>query len=357
MDETTAMTVFVVDDDHGLLRLVEKSLRRDGYITATATSGAEAIQWLSEHRPDLMLLDLKLPDMEGKEVIAHLTTTNRLVPFIIITGQGDERVAVDVMKRGALDYLVKDVQFQEFVPAVVRRAFDQIDRDRRLASAERERKQLEHQILEISERERRRFGQDLHDGLGQHLAGMERMMQALEQEVASISENSATQIGKISGHLREAIRQSKALARGLSPVELQANGLMSALEELTANVSAMFRVDCTFRCPMPVLIADNFAATHLFRIAQEAASNAVKHGQARRIKIDLARQGDKLLLTVRDDGKGFDAAAPQRSGMGLSTMKFRAQVIGGSLNIERAADGGTIVTCTAPVSLPEPAPE
>ena len=353
MDETTAMTVFVVDDDRGLLRLVEKSLRRDGYITVTATSGTEAMQWLSEHRPDLMLLDLKLPDMEGKELIGHLTTANRLVPFIIITGQGDERVAVDMMKRGALDYLVKDVQFQEFVPTVVRRAFDRIDRERRLASAERERKQLEHQILEISERERRRFGQDLHDGLGQHLAGMELMMQALEQEVASISKSSAAQIEKISGHLREAIRQSKALARGLSPVELQADGLMLALEELAANVSAMFRVECTFRYPAPVLIADNFAATHLFRIAQEATSNAVKHGPARRIKIDLARRGENLLLTVRDDGKGFDVAETKRNGMGLSTMKFRAQVIGGALAVERAPGGGIIVTCTAPASLLE----
>src|ERR1051325_3418613 len=180
MSDPSAATIFVVDDDRGLARLIEKSLQREGHLTASANSAEEAVAWLAENKPDLMLLDLKLGHAEAPEIIDQLVASGRLVPFIIITGQGDERVAVNMMKRGALDYLVKDVQFQEFVPTVVRRAFDRIDRERRLASAERERKQLEHQILEISERERRRFGQDLHDGLGQHLAGMELMMQALE---------------------------------------------------------------------------------------------------------------------------------------------------------------------------------
>jgi DNA-binding NarL/FixJ family response regulator len=133
---------------------------------------------------------------------------------------------------------------------------------------------------------------------------MELMMQALEQSVAAISKNGAEQIGKISEHLREAIRQSKALARGLSPVELQADGLMSALEELAANVSAMFRVKCVFQCRAPVLISNNAAATHLFRIAQEAATNAVKHGRAPRIEIALqliSQESDLALCGEAED--------------------------------------------------------
>ena len=353
MAEATPL-IFIVDDDRGMLRLIEKTLQREGFATATAASARDAIDWLQKNRPALMLLDLKLQDMEGKEVINHLAVVGATVPFIVITGQGDERVAVEMMKRGALDYLVKDVQFQEFVPTVVRRALDQLDRDRRLAVAEQERKRLEQQILEISERERRHIGQDLHDGLGQHLAGMELMMQALEQKVGSVSKSSAAQISKISEHLREAIRQSKALARGLSPVELQANGLMSALEELATNVSARFRVDCTFRCPAPVLISDNVIATHLFRIAQEAATNAVKHGPARHIEVELRHDGAQLLLTIRDDGKGFDAKSREHQGMGLSGMNYRAQMIGASLTVEPAKGGGTVVVCSAPGSVIDP---
>jgi two-component system, NarL family, sensor histidine kinase NreB len=216
---------------------------------------------------------------------------------------------------------------------------------------ERERLALQQEILDTSERERRRIGQDLHDGLGQHLAGMELMMHALEQNIASVSKSGASQLEKLSEHLRQAIRQSKALARGLSPVDLQANGLMSALEELATNVGAMFRVNCTFRCSTPVLISDNAAATHLFRIAQEAATNAIKHGQARRIEIELRRESGQLLLSVRDDGMGFDAKTERDDGMGLSGMRYRAEMIGGKLTVEPGNGGGTIVTCAAPDSL------
>ncbi len=344
--------VLIVDDDRALLRLIEKTLQREGFTTATAASAHEALQWLRSNRPDLMLLDLKLQDMEGKEVIRRLAETSLSVPFIIITGQGDERVAVDMMKSGALDYLLKDVQFQETLPAVVRRALALLDRDRRLAEAEQERKRLEQQILEISEWERRRIGQDLHDGLGQHLAGMELMMQALEQNISGLSKSGGAQVAKLTEHLREAIRQSKDLARGLSPVDLQANGLMSALEELAANAARMFRIACTFHCPSPVLVSNNVVATHLFRIAQEAVTNAVKHGAARTVVIELDRSDGRLFLCVRDNGKGFEAFTVKAGGMGLAGMKYRSRILGGTLNIEPAVSGGTVVTCAAPESMP-----
>lgn len=343
--------IFIVDDDRGMLRLIEKTLQREGFATATSASARDALEWLRSNRPALMLLDLKLQDMEGKEVINHLSDLGMLVPFIVITGQGDERVAVEMMKRGALDYLTKDTQFQEFLPTVVRRALGQLERDRRLAAAENERERLQQQLLEIGERERRRIGQDLHDGLGQHLTGIELMMHSLEENVRALSKREAAQIEKITGHLRDAIRQSKALARGLSPVELQANGLMSALEELASNVSAMFRVKCAFRCSSPVLVSDNVAATHLFRIAQEATTNAVKHGKARTIEIELGCDQNRLMLSVQDDGKGFAPAAPRQNGMGLSTMSYRAQLIGGTLTVTPGKQGGTVVTCAAPSSL------
>ncbi len=139
----TTASILIVDDDLGLLRLVEKALKREGFATSTAGSGQEAIAWLAVNRADLMLLDLKLPDIEGKELIIHLADVGRSVPFIIITGQGDQRVAVDMMKRGALDYLVKDVQFIEFVPTVVGRALTQVEKDKRLAFAEKQAQQLE----------------------------------------------------------------------------------------------------------------------------------------------------------------------------------------------------------------------
>lgn len=342
----TPATVFIVDDDLGLLRLIEKSLRREGYSTATASSVGEAMAWLTDHEANLMLLDLKLKDVEGKEVIDQLERAQRSIPFIIITGQGDERVAVEMMKRGALDYLVKDANFLDFMPGIVARTLDHVQRDRRLVAAEQERKHLEQQILEISEREQRRIGQDLHDGLGQHLTGIELMMQSLEQRLANRSKTEAAQATKIAQHVRDAIRQTRALARGLSPVEFDAGGLMSALQELAANVQNMFRVACSFRCDKPVFIRDNVVATHLFRIAQEAVSNAIKHGQAKQIEIVLSAALDCLTLAIHDNGSGLPSGGPRASGMGLRIMHYRASVIGGSLAIERQPNGGTTVVCS-----------
>lgn len=354
MADTASLSILVVDDDPGLLRLVEKTLRREGYATASAASAPEAMAWLKDHRPDLMLLDLKLGEGGGEQIVDQLAQAERPVPFIIITGQGDERVAVEMMKSGALDYLVKDVHFQERVPAIVRRALEQLERDRRLASAEQERKNLEQQILEISEREQCRIGQDLHDGLGQHLAGIELMTQALEQKLTG---KPRTDAARIAQHVRDAIRQTKSLARGLSPVNLDAGGLMSALHELAANVQNMFRVQCAFRCDKPVLMAENAVAAHLFRIAQEAVSNAIRHGQATSIEIGLTALPERLVLAVKDNGVGLPPAHARGSGMGLRIMHYRAAVVGGSLAAQRDPNGGTTVVCSLRPSRAAAPPE
>src|SRR5439155_11590136 len=185
-----------------------------------------------------------------------------------ITGQADERVAVDMMKRGALDYLVKDASFLQFVPAVVRSALAQVDKEKRLAAAEQalrqseaERKELERALLEISEREQRRIGHDLHDGLGQHLAGTELMSQVLEEKLTAKNlKTEAGRAGDIARHVREAISQARMLARGLSPVVLEAGGLMSALQELAISTEQISRIHCQFQCHPPVLIDDHTVA-------------------------------------------------------------------------------------------------
>lgn len=213
---------------------------------------------------------------------------------------------------------------------------------------EQERTILEKQVLEISDRERRRIGQDLHDGLGQHLTGIELMVQALESKLQSSSPPDAAQAAKISQHVRDAIRQAKSLARGLSPVDLEANGLMSALQELAATVRDIFRIDGQFYASAPVLISDNDLATHLFRIAQEAVSNAVKHSGATSIQIELARVADQVVLSVSDNGRGL--ARKNDEGMGLRIMAYRATIIGGALTVQNAVGKGTKVICSAPAS-------
>jgi two-component system, LuxR family, sensor kinase FixL len=213
-----------------------------------------------------------------------------------------------------------------------------------------ERKRLEQEILEISNREQRRIGQDLHDGLCQELAGIEIMAQVLEEDLRS--KQAAAQANKIARHVRQAISHTRMLARGLSPVEVEANGLMAALDELSKSASALFRINCRFHCPRPVLVKDNAAATHLYRIAQEAINNAVKHGHAMEVTIELTAKGRARRLRIVNNGSDFKKPKEDSSGMGLRIMKYRADVIGANLAIQSVdGGGGVVVTCDLPRGL------
>lgn len=353
---SSSETVLVVDDDQGLSRLIQKALRREGFTAAAVNSGKEAILWLARNRAELMLLDLKLQDIEGKELVDHLAEIHRAVPFIVITGQGDERVAVDMMKRGALDYLVKDVNFLQFVPEVVRRGLTRMRERRRLAAAEQQLaasqaalRRSHEEVLAISEYEQRRFGQDLHDGLGQHLTAIQFMCHSLREDLAAEHPLLEAQAAKISEFLRETVVQTRALSHGLAPVKLEAGGLMEALRELVRTTGTIGKVKCRFRCATPVLIADSAVAGHLYRIAQETVNNALKHGHARKIEIELSKCDEALRLRISDDGKGFPKSKKTGTGIGLEVMKHRANVMGGTLAIESQPGEGVTVDCTVPL--------
>jgi two-component system CheB/CheR fusion protein len=143
------------------------------------------------------------------------------------------------------------------------------------------------------------------------------------------------------------------MARGLQPVTLEASGLVAALEELATKVEHMFHVSCMFVCDGPVLVHDNLVATHLYRIAQEAISNAVKHGRAKTIMIDLTADARQLRLVITDDGVGLGRAASDGKGIGLHTMQYRARLIGGSVEVGPGESRGTSVVCRVPLGAGE----
>lgn len=216
-----------------------------------------------------------------------------------------------------------------------------------LLAAAIERRKMEEELLEISGREQRRIGQDLHDGVCQYLVGIEFQTSVLVRELAD-NPAAAEHVAHLGQLLRESTRQARMLARGLSPVELESNGLMSALAELTTNSMRLFGTDCRFECPESVLITDISRATHLYRIAQEAISNAVKHGHAKSILVELNHFQDNVILKITDDGAGFVASSSieQDCGMGLRIMQYRAEMIEACLEVSPVPGVGTVVTCT-----------
>lgn len=211
-----------------------------------------------------------------------------------------------------------------------------------------ERDRLEGEILAISDAEKTRIGQELHDGLCQALVGAAFQGRALERALARHQADELPRVSRLCEILDEAITESRRLARGLFPVKLETFGLTAALQELAVVAQEQSGIACGFTCSDPGLqVADHAAATHLYRIAQEGVNNALRHSGATRVNVTLEAHGGELCLCVGDDGKGLPPGA-HSAGMGLHTMEYRARALGGALRLTPRPGGGTEVCCCVP---------
>ena len=270
--------VLVVDDDEGLSLLVVQALRDAGIEASSSQSGTKAFEMMKADCPHLMLLDLKLNDLSGPALLDRLQEESISVPFIVVTGQGDERIAVEMMKKGAIDYLIKDAGMLDRLPLVVKRAAEKLAKDRALEAAHRALLESEKQILTVSEGERQRIGADLHDNLGQQLTAIELLCHSLSEDLHGqpALELRMTQICRF---LQEAVAQTRQLARGLIPIPLDAGGLADGLVELARRM-CQGSVQCNFRCAAPVKIRDN-----------AVANQTLSHRPGSREQCDEAFQG------------------------------------------------------------------
>jgi signal transduction histidine kinase len=222
-----------------------------------------------------------------------------------------------------------------------------------------ERERLEKEILEISEREQRRIGRDLHDSLCQHLTATALAGQVLRERLEAGSPAEAGDARKIIELVEQGIVMARDLARGIYPVDMEAEGLMAAFQQLASNITKWSKIPCVFEHDSPVLINDATTATHLYRIAQEAVANAIRHGKARRIGITLSEQRGQVSLTVEDDGAGLPEGWQKYQGLGTRIMAHRAAMIGGVFAMDLNPTGGTLVKCSLaavhPAIVKEPA--
>jgi PAS domain S-box-containing protein len=210
------------------------------------------------------------------------------------------------------------------------------------------RRRLEQQIAEVSDREQRRLGQDLHDGLCQHLVSTTFAVRLLADKLSHHQLTEAHDAARIADLLDECITQAKDVARGLYLVPLEMGGLASALEELATQVRIRFGVPCTFTDQGEAPLTEVGVMNDLFRIAQEAVSNAVKHAAARRITITLETTLRLVRLRVTDDGRGLLGIGHTERGLGLHMMHYRARIIGAELKIDSTPGTGTVLTCDLP---------
>lgn len=208
-----------------------------------------------------------------------------------------------------------------------------------------ERRWLEQQLLTISDAEQQRIGADLHDGLGQQLTGMACLAAALRDRLRKSAPAEIENADLIARLASESVSQTRALARGLCPVQLEHTSLASALEDLTYQAQLLHGIECRCRSEGASPNCDHLTAIHLYRITQEAIHNAIRHGGAKKIVVTLASKGEQHRLTIKDDGKGFDTTAVRAgSGVGLRLMGYRANMIGGTFSAESDPERGTQVS-------------
>ena len=205
---------------------------------------------------------------------------------------------------------------------------------------------LEHQIIEVSEYEQQRIGQDLHDGLCQYLAALGCSAAALKADLEKAGlPKFAAVADDLAQLLRAGVSQTRNLARGLMPLDFDEGGLVSALNELTTSSGRLLGIECVLSQNGEAAGEDHAKARHLYRIAQEAINNATKHGKAQRIDVSLSSNPDATVLSVTDNGVGISNTTKNRNGMGLSIMRYRSNLIGGELFIEEPPTGGTVISC------------
>jgi len=375
------LRVLLVEDSEADAFLLEHKLRQGGYDTICGrVDTREAMASALEERSwDIILADHAMPLFSAPEALELMKQKQLDLPFIIVSGHIEEETAVSAMMSGAHDYIMKD-RLARLVPAVerelreaevrrararseeeLRRAHEELEMrvekrtaalkaaNQKLQNVIEERKRLENELLEIAENERRRIGFDLHDDLGQKLTGAQLMVKALERRLVQESHPSAEEAVRIRELIDQIIRHTHDLAHEFSSLDVSGNDLCAVLRQLAENVKRMFGVRCVFSLKGELPNVPENVPMQFYKIAQEAVSNAIKHGKATQVAITLCRNADGLVLAVRNDGVPFSPPADAKTRMGLRIMNYRANTIGASFEIKANPKGGALVTCLLPV--------
>jgi signal transduction histidine kinase len=294
---------------------------------------------------DVALVDYRLGGYTGVEWLRKAAAAGHRLPIILLTGADSLEIDQEAAASGAADYLCKvqldTVHLERSIRYALRHAEEMAARRR-----------LEKQLLSISDEQQRRIGADLHDELGQHLTGIACLAAALRDNLKAKHAESAEKAHQIAAMINGTIELTRMLARGLCPVQIEQGGLHAALEDLAFRVQRMHGVTCWFENGGAPPTLDPAVALHLYRIAQEAVNNAVRHGSADRIAVKLEVGALPLRLIIEDNGRGFTPGARRPSpGLGLHLMEQRADIIGGTFTITPRSQG-IRVECTFGPNLP-----
>ena len=354
------LQVLLIEDSEDDAALLEIELQRAGYALACSrVETHEALRAALERQGwDLVISDYRLPNFNGLAALALVNEKGLDLPFIIVSGYISDETAVAAMKAGAHDYVMKDNlarlgqaverelreaevrrqrrraeedlrrAYEELETRVQERTADLSTANARLQTAIAERRRLEYELLEITEKERRRIGLDLHDDLGQQLSGLALMTKGLELKLAKRRAPETADAARIHKLVQQALSHARDLAHDLATLDLKGGDLPAAFDGLARHAADLFKISCQFEAKGTLPPLESNIASQLYKIAQEAVTNAIKHAKARRVGISLANGSGAVILTVHNDGLPFPSLQGSSTGMGLRIMNYRANLIG-----------------------------
>ena len=342
--------ILIVDDDPLGLTTLESTLNGQGYDITSAANGLIALKKADELMPDLILLDVMMPFMDGFEVCRRIRATPKLaeVPIIILTALDDRDSRLLGIEAGADDFLSKPVDRQELrlrVHTIMR-----LNRYRILLTQRENLRQMAERVVTAQEQERRRLSRELHDDLGQALIAHMLNLRSLQMELPMQNELLSKKLDGLITDTNQTINRMRLLAQDIRPTLLDTLGLRSALETysrefcLRTGLPVLFEAD-----PLIPEISDIYSIT-LYRTLQETLTNVIKHSNASQVWVELTLDERQIVLTIQDNGSGFSMEDDSsRNGIGITGLRERLTLVGGELVVSSSAAKGTIVSAHLPI--------
>jgi signal transduction histidine kinase len=342
--------ILIVDDDPLGVETLAAILDGQGYRIASASSGVDALKKADDLLPDLILLDVMMPGMDGFEVCRRIRATAKLaeVPIIILTALDDRSSRLRGIESGADDFLSKPVDRQELrlrVSTIVR-----LNRYRTLLTQREDLRQMAERVVTAQEEERRRLSLELHDDLGQDLIAHTLNLRNLQTELPLAAEVLSARLDTLIADTSQTIHRMRMLARDMRPPLLDTLGLRSALETYSRDFCLRTGLPVIFEADLTLPAMSDVYSITLYRILQETLTNVIKHSKATQVWVELAIEEHNIALTIQDNGTGFSIEENSSgNGIGIDGLRERLTLVGGELVISSSAATGTIISARLPL--------